>query len=497
MQQSQKVIFGIGVQTLGKFLYLGISVLTIILLTRYLGVEGYGYYTIVFAYVGILGTISEFNLNNILQRELGWRKKTKEKFLSHALGLKAAFSFIILALGVVLAYFLPYPEVVKKGILISSISVYFLTLDSALTPIFQLHLRMIQREIATIIGRLFFLVLLIILIKFGLGLLFIFTASLLGNVLVFALAYFFAKRIEFFGFKYRYPYWKKIFWETFPLGLSGLMLIISFKIDSVMLSFMKSAYDVGIYGAPYKVLEVLRAFPPMFMGLILPILAKEYFEDKERYQRIFQKTFSFVLLMAMPLGIFLFIFAGPIMNFVAGPEFNDSIIVLKILALPTFFIFFDRVFANPIIAAKQYKGFLYISIVVMIFNVITNLIFIPKYSYIAAAYTTLFTELLKDVLLAVFVFRTQGLIPDFRKALRAIISALPAAFMAIIIFNHNLFANWHNFPAVPALLKVFFLVFVFVLLAAVYFITSYLLKGFDRETLVHLLKRHEKNESNL
>jgi len=495
MRLSQKIAVNTFIQTVGKLLFLAISLFAVVLLTRYLGVEGYGYYTTVFAYIGLLSVISEFNINSALQREMGRREKTGRDFFAHTFALKALFALIVLSLGIALAYFINYPLEVKRGVLITGIAVYFLILDSTLTVVFQIHLKMIFREIATILGRVVFIVALVIFIKLNLNILYIFSASLAGNLITFIIALAFSKKIIKIGFKYNLPYFKKIFLEIAPLGMAGILMMFSFKIDSIMLFLMKGAYDAGIYGAPYKIIEVLRAFPPMFMGLAIPILSKHYLKDQDSYLRIFKKTFNFLSFVAIPIVIFLFVFAVPIMDLVAGKEFKESSLVLVILTFPLLFLFLHRVLLGPIIAAKKYKQFFYISVVALVFNIVANILVIPKYSYIGAAYTTLFTELLKFLLFVSVLKLKENLDIPWKKLFRLILIALPLLFFYLWIFKHNILFNWSIFPSFKAVTQLLILIAVAASIFLSYSILTYFFAGINKESLALLFKK-EKETNN-
>jgi len=61
------IFYKIGLNTLiqiaGKIATVIFSIFTVSLLTRYLGLEGYGEFTLVFAYLAIFGVIADFGLH--------------------------------------------------------------------------------------------------------------------------------------------------------------------------------------------------------------------------------------------------------------------------------------------------------------------------------------------------------------------------------------------------------------------------------------------------
>ena len=106
----------------------------------------------------------------------------------------------------------------------------------------------------------------------------------------------------------------------------------------------------------------------------------------------------------------------------------------------------------------------------MIFNVITNFIFIPRYSYFGAAATTVVTELLVTVLMILVVYRSIKFIPSF-------------AILFKVSFASFLMASaLHYF----SYLNIFYLL---ILGIVVYSLTIYFIGGVSKEEIKKLVGR--------
>ena len=71
---KNSILYKIGFNTLIQFIGKAVSVLlglaTVALLTRYLGLAGYGNFTLVFAYMSFFGVFADFGLQLAIVREL-------------------------------------------------------------------------------------------------------------------------------------------------------------------------------------------------------------------------------------------------------------------------------------------------------------------------------------------------------------------------------------------------------------------------------------------
>ena len=101
-----------------------------------------------------------------------------------------------------------------------------------------------------------------------------------ASFIIFYSTFLFARRYIKIGLRFDFAYWGKIIKTTWPIALSIVLTLIYFKIDTIFLSLMKPAADVGIYGVAYRVLEVLIFFPAIFSGIMMPLLSRNAVTDR-------------------------------------------------------------------------------------------------------------------------------------------------------------------------------------------------------------------------
>jgi O-antigen/teichoic acid export membrane protein len=73
------------------------------------------------------------------------------------------------------------------------------------------------------------------------------------------LNYWYARKIEKFGFAFNWQYIKYIVKISLPYGIALFLSVVYFKVDIILLSIMDPAGDVSValYSLPMKIVEVI------------------------------------------------------------------------------------------------------------------------------------------------------------------------------------------------------------------------------------------------
>ncbi|MDP2684694.1 MAG: flippase [bacterium] len=394
MSYTRKIAHNTIIQIIGKGISTVIGIIVIGMLTRYLGKGGYGQYTTIMAFLQFFGVLVDMGLYIILIKKISEPGVDEAKITSNIFTLRLISAIIFLGLAPLVVLLFPYPEIIKVGVLVTSFSFLGITLNQVLVGVFQKHLRMDKVVIAEVIGRLFLVGLTFYAIQQDLGLLWVMGAVVVGSLVNFLFTFLFSRQFVRIKMAFNFDVWRQVIKESWPIAVSIAFNLVYFKFDTIVLSLFKEDEAVGIYGASYKVLEVLTTFPAMFAGLVLPLLAAAWLAaDKEKFQRVLRKSFDAMIMIAIPLVVGTLFLAGPIMDMIA-PEFTDSARVLQILIFATATIFIGNLFGNTVVALNQQKKMMWLYLMVAIISVGGYLILIPKYSYFGAAGMTIAAELM-------------------------------------------------------------------------------------------------------
>ncbi|MFC1612582.1 flippase, partial [Patescibacteria group bacterium] len=414
-----------------------LAVVGIAMITRYLGREGFGIYTTITAFLMFFGIVVNFGITTITVQMISERDDGIDGLMSNLFTLRLISSAFFLGLAPIASLFFPYPTIIKVGIAITSFAFLFQMLTETIVGIFQKHLQMYKPALAEFFSRIIFVGLIMLFVYLKYGILSMMVVLNIANFIWFAITFYYAKKLVRIRFAFDWTLWRQILRRSWPIGVSIILNLMYLKTDVLILSVFKSQEAVGLYGAPYKLIDAVTMFAMMFMGLILPLLAASWAKQNiERFKKIFQKIFEGLVIVVVPMAIGTYFISKKIMVLIAGDQFAESGIILSILVLGAGSLFIGSLFAHVIVALDKQKMVIWGYAVDAVLSLILYFIFIPKYSYIGAAWVTVFSETLIALIGLWVIYRVTGILPKFIKIFfKSIFAALPMALALYYLQN--------------------------------------------------------------
>ncbi len=450
-----------------------IGVFSLALITRILGQTGFGFYTTVFAFVQMFMILADLGLYLALLREISSveGRKQESKVVNNIFTIRLIASLAVLVFAPLVVQVFPYDQAVKTGVIFFSFAFFFQSLVSTLTAVFSKKLAMPKVAIVDLFNKLIFFLSLAYLFTIGGDLNTILIIASVVNGLSFVLLCLFLRKYVSLNLAWDFKYWKKIFYYTWPLAVTVVLNLVYFKADTLVLSIYHSLESVALYGAPYRVLEVLVTFPHMFMSLILPLFTAAWIKNNiDKVRGLFQNTFDLfsIIVVAMIAGTWLV--SKPIMILLAGQEFAASGSILNILVLATASIFFGTLLTYLVVALQIQRQMIKYFLISAIVGMIGYFIFIPLYSYWGAAYMTLLVE----VLIWIFAYMVIRKHIQLKLKYNVLLKSVLAGILMFI-------AGW--------LIKDINIILTILVSAVVYILTLYFTKAVDKQLIKEVFKR--------
>lgn len=435
MSLTRKVAHNTIIQLVGRGISTILALVVVAMVTRYLSPQGYGQYTTAMVFLQFFGILADMGLYMVLVREIATGDDAHhERVVNNIFTLRLVSAIVFLGIAPAVALLFPYPLVVRIGIAVASISFLCITLNQVLLGLYQKHLRIAWFTIAEVIGRFFLLGATALFMWQGRNLLWIFGAVSLGGAVNFVITFIAAQRFSRIRLSFDMMEWKRLLILTAPLALSVMLNLMYFKADTIVLSWFGSEADVGLYGAPYKILEVIITFPAMFAGLVFPVITAAYAAgDMEKFQRVFQKAFDALLIVALPLIAGAWVVGTPLMRFIAGDAYATSGDILKVLIIATAIIFVGNLFGNTVVSVNKQKAMVWRYGVVAAFALTGYLALIPRYSYWGAAGMTVVAELMITLFAASVVMRASRLRLSFMTAGKIAVASIGMALVLLLL----------------------------------------------------------------
>lgn len=361
---------------------------------RYLGATGFGIISLALSLTAIFNVFTDLGLNTLTVREVSRDQSLTNKYLVNTAAMKVIFSIITLIVVFLTVTVIGYPKEVCDVIYIIMISTIFTTFSGIFYSLFQTRGKMEYQSIATTLNSILMFAGVILAMRYGLNIMAFASIYLISNGII--LIYIF---IEFIR-KFFLPtmdidlcFWKSTISEAWPLSLSAIFGSISFRIDTVFLSIMSTELIVGWYSAAYKIMEVLMFITVVYTTAIYPVLSRYYVSSKDSLRFAYQKSFKYLVIIGLPIATGITLLADKIILLIYQTNFIPSIVILQILVWTIPLSFLTQLYGILFPSVNKQRVLLKIIFVSMLFNVITNLILIPKFSYIGASITTVLTEL--------------------------------------------------------------------------------------------------------
>ena len=209
-----------------------------------------------------------------------------------------------------------------------------------------------------------------------------------------------------------------------PLAGAALLTIAYTRVDQVLVYELAGAAEAGLYGAVYRVLDRAQFVPLAVVTTLLPMLAAAHVSDAARLRRLFTLATEYLWIAALPALGLTIVAADPIVELLFGSEFSEAAPALPILMGAFVAISFGHLAVNMVIVLGLQRRLAVYALTGLAVNVALNLVLIPPYGFIAAAWVTLGTEALVVGLAFSSVLRRLGLRLGLGRFVRAAAAAL-------------------------------------------------------------------------
>lgn len=191
---------------------------------------------------------------------------------------------------------------------------------------------------------------------------------------------------------------KNLVRKSFPFALITLLYSFNERIDQVMIERLYGPVESGIYSAAYRILDAAM----MYLWIVLPMFFSKF---SHRNMTIPQKTDLLkkgVFITSLPIVLFtIAMFYGGTYVFSIFQNNEGSYIriaqLFSILSLSLLVNGYFSILSTYLTSNNFTKPVNYLLIISIVFNGITNWIFIPQHGAFAAAWTTLGSTLILSV----------------------------------------------------------------------------------------------------
>ncbi|MEK3658381.1 polysaccharide biosynthesis C-terminal domain-containing protein [Paenibacillus sp. FSL F4-0236] len=186
----------------------------------------------------------------------------------------------------------------------------------------------------------------------------------------------------------------------FSYGLPMLMFFLSAQLlnsgDRFIISFFYSSEQVGIYSANYTLIYggIGLVSTPFILALSPIIMKYKKLNESSKVQNLISKMTTYYLLGAIPVIVLIFLIGNEIVSLLINNKYATSNQLIGVISIG-FVLWQLSIYGHKVyeVSDKTFKMMIY-SIITAVVNIFLNLIFVPIFGIVGAAWATLISYLL-------------------------------------------------------------------------------------------------------
>ncbi|HEU4324007.1 MAG TPA: flippase [Roseiflexaceae bacterium] len=437
--------FGLAAQLAIKLLSFGFSVLII----RNLGAYEFGQYAAVLAFGAMFVFIADLGLSPYTVREIARLRDAPDSaeraaaLFGNVLLLRFVLSLVAAVLLIGSAWLTGRPTVMVVAIALGTLGLVMYSLQGTCESVLAGFERLDLTSGSKVLYQLIFVVVGGAMLLLGVGYYGLIVANLLGILLMTYVCWRGVRMIGTLPGRAAPQGWLRLLRATIPFGVIGFTLGLSYKFDTVLLDIFRSPEETGYYNAAYSLVFSTVMLSNVINSALYPSLSRQAGSDAASLGPIYGRTLRYLLVLALPIAAGAWSLADQIVPFLYEKDYLPAVPALQIViwAVP---LLFTSEFLGYVVLVSGHERLVARSVIVSTsFNVLLNLLLVPRYGFMAAAAMTVLTEL-------VLVSQYSWLLRDRLRGLdwgRALLRPLlAAALMAALVLGLK--------PYLPLLLTV-------------------------------------------
>ena len=313
-------------QAAARLLIAGTKFAVYVLVVRTFGAERFGEYSLILALLVLMEWILDFGLNDIFVREMCQRPEKRKdllRTLAFARVLQAIAAYAVLA---VVLLSLGYEASIRTAGLVAGTEVLLFSGILYYRALFKATLTMECEALAEFAG--------VVVLVGGLGVVCLTKGSLTAMGLAFVasrVAFFFAAHL--LGRKWNVGVPRTLdraelawgFKTAWPIGLTGLMVVLSQALDCILLERLGDMEAVGVYASAFRFALPSLLIITGLSGALYPILASYWKANRVEFRRTYQLGIDWTAIVVGMMFVVLHVSSTALMGLFQLAESADAL----------------------------------------------------------------------------------------------------------------------------------------------------------------------------
>lgn len=416
---KQKAFNAFTLLWLGTLLGAGLAFLIQIILARKLGSEYFGMFSAVFAMVTLVAPLAGFGISQLWLKVFGQEGWNAQRWL------KPSFYFVILSTILVFislciwAFFGNHDQLTRSLFLILSFYILGQVSVELVSSKLQLEERYLHLAVWQFLPH-FMRFISITILLFGFTnwtsieeIAYVYAFIAIIFLLVGVLQLVTMKKGDFKLKGHKEEKAKEtnqvslslVLQNTWPFGLAAFFHLIYFQSDIILIKYIVGDNQAGIYNVAFTIMVAVYMFPSvLYQKFLLPKVHRWANHEKNKFYEVYRKGNIAMLVLGLTAMLLVWALSTWAILFMFGNEYQDSILILNILALSSPIIFVAFSTGATLVTQEHMKLKVKLMGMVALINLVLNFILIPIYGAAGAAVSTVVSNF---ILLMLYYYATE------------------------------------------------------------------------------------------
>lgn len=388
----------------GKVIQMVINLIVGLMTARYLGPSNYGLINYGAAYTGFFSALCTLGINSVIVKEFIDQPGEEGKILGTSLGLRF-FSGLFSVITIICVSFVldtGEPETIAV-VALCSIGILFQVFE-VFNYWFQSKLQAKKTAIAALIAYSLTAAYKVLLLISGKPVTFFALATSVDYLCVAAVLLFFYRKAHGGKLSFSWAYGKQLLKKSCPYILAGLMVSIYAQTDKLMLKQYLDEAAIGYYATASTTCNMWSFILAAIITSLGPIIVEAHKDNHVRYCQLNRILYAIVFWFSALVSLGFTVFGRWIIQVLYGIAYLPAVAPFKVITWYTAFSYLGVARNTWVVCENKQKYLPPIYVSAALSNVLLNLIFIPLWGTVGAAFASLMAQIV-TVLIAPFFIK--------------------------------------------------------------------------------------------
>lgn len=380
------VVLQVGARLLNAMLGVAVT----IALVRGLGPSGFGDWSTLLSILTIVGYLGSLGLNDVALRHATLDPEHESVWISAMLSLQLIISIPVTLITIGVGVGLTSGSSQVAAVLLGGTCLF--TALGSVRLVFQLRIRNSLTAGFELLNGILWAIAVLSIAGIGGGIIPFAAAFLVTTAIVNVAQFFVARRQIQFGVAGQRSARRELIVVGIPFAIASILYLAYTQVDQILVFQLAGAHDAGLYGAANRMLDRALVIPASILATLFPMIASAYRDDLVRMRGLVQTAAEVLLTATVPFVALVAVISRPLMVLLFGEQFAAAGPALTVFMVVFAASGFSFIAGDLVIVLGIQRRYILYAAAGLVVNVVLNVILIPPYGFMAAAWVSLVTE---------------------------------------------------------------------------------------------------------